>query len=282
MTRAFHVLWLPVLLVLCAVTGCQKENPSNDSAFLDTNATKVELRDNAYSLTTEPKYQGQPQFALMVFGEDAKEQKWLVLDGDTIYVDRNGNGDLTDADEMIKVDELATKQMTVAGDEYLRFDIFKLGELSGNEYQINVWVENPNFVAPVDDHEMLVEFRKERKKYGWKSASLFRTTNGGAQIPVLFCPTLEDAQISHIDGPLTYDLKWGDRQALYRNSANNNFDIHIGTTGVATTHSKHNVFTNVSTERVPKFVVPTAIFRFQSRIEGAGPIELECDLDLRC
>ena len=282
MTQPWRGLLSVFLVLLLAVAGCKQASSVNTSAKLKPNESTTGLREVACSLSSEPEYQGEPNFALLVFGEGAKDQKWLVLDGDTIYVDRNGNGDLTDADEMIKVDELATKQMRVEGDEYLRFDIFKLGELSGSEYQINVWVENPNFVAPVDDHEMLVEFRKERKKYGWKSASLFRTTHGGAQIPVLFCPTQEDAQISHIDGPLTYDLKWGDSQALYRNSPRKNFDIHIGTKGLATTHSKHDVFTNVSTERIPKFVVPTAIFKFQSRVEGAEPIELECNLDLRC
>ena len=51
----------------------------------------------------EPKYRERPQYCLLVFGAEAKDRVWLVRDGDTLYVDRNGNGDLTEADEKIAV-----------------------------------------------------------------------------------------------------------------------------------------------------------------------------------
>jgi hypothetical protein len=38
---------------------------------------------------------------LLVFGPQAKTRVWLVRDGDTLYVDRNGNGDLTEAGEKV-------------------------------------------------------------------------------------------------------------------------------------------------------------------------------------
>jgi len=46
----------------------------------------------------EPKYQTKPLYCLLVFGTEAKHRAWLVLDGDTLYVDRHGRGDLTGAD----------------------------------------------------------------------------------------------------------------------------------------------------------------------------------------
>jgi hypothetical protein len=36
-------------------------------------------------------------------GPQAKTRVWLVLDGDTLYVDRNGNGDLTAKDKRVQV-----------------------------------------------------------------------------------------------------------------------------------------------------------------------------------
>src|SRR5262249_48598669 len=39
---------------------------------------------------------------LLVFGPEAKTRVWLVLDGETLYVDKNGNGDLTEAGERIE------------------------------------------------------------------------------------------------------------------------------------------------------------------------------------
>jgi hypothetical protein len=37
-----------------------------------------------------------------VFGPEARSRVWLVLDGDVLYVDRNGDGDLTAKDERLE------------------------------------------------------------------------------------------------------------------------------------------------------------------------------------
>jgi hypothetical protein len=54
------------------------------------------------SIAKEPKYAGQPRYCLLVFGAGAKHRVWLVQDGDKLYVDRNGNGDLTDPGECVR------------------------------------------------------------------------------------------------------------------------------------------------------------------------------------
>ncbi len=52
--------------------------------------------------TKEPQYQNEPRYALFVFGAKRQPRIWLVLDGTTLYVDRNGNGDLTEPDERLE------------------------------------------------------------------------------------------------------------------------------------------------------------------------------------
>lgn len=48
----------------------------------------------------EPEYESdEPLFGLMLFGREAPLRVWIVLDGDTVYLDRNGDGDLTADDE---------------------------------------------------------------------------------------------------------------------------------------------------------------------------------------
>ncbi len=48
------------------------------------------------TIKKEPVYRYKaPRYALLVFGREAKDSVWLVHDGDTLYVDRDGNGDLT-------------------------------------------------------------------------------------------------------------------------------------------------------------------------------------------
>jgi hypothetical protein len=51
------------------------------------------------TIAKEPAYQSKPKYCLLVFGPEAKTRVWLVLDGDTLYADRNGNGDLTEKGE---------------------------------------------------------------------------------------------------------------------------------------------------------------------------------------
>jgi hypothetical protein len=56
---------------------------------------KVERR-----LVKEPAYQTKnPRYALFLFGPEARLHVWVVLDGETLYVDRNGDGDLTAENE---------------------------------------------------------------------------------------------------------------------------------------------------------------------------------------
>jgi hypothetical protein len=51
--------------------------------------SKIERR-----IGKEPAYQGKPGYLLLVFGPEARHKVWLVLDGETLYVDRHGTGDL--------------------------------------------------------------------------------------------------------------------------------------------------------------------------------------------
>jgi hypothetical protein len=48
------------------------------------------------TLKREPAYRSKaPKYALLLFGPEAKVRVWVVLDGDAVYLDRNGDGDLT-------------------------------------------------------------------------------------------------------------------------------------------------------------------------------------------
>lgn len=58
--------------------------------------TAADLKTFDRTLRKEPAYAGTPRYALLVFGPDAQDRVWLVHDGDALYADRNGNGDLTD------------------------------------------------------------------------------------------------------------------------------------------------------------------------------------------
>ena len=62
----------------------------------------VDLAQIDRSIVKEPRYVGTPHYALIVVGPRAEHRSWLVMDGDeTLYFDRNGNGDLTDPEDHI-------------------------------------------------------------------------------------------------------------------------------------------------------------------------------------
>ena len=51
-------------------------------------------------LRTLPEFTAPFQsYALLVFGDREPTYRWLILDGDTLYVDLNANGDLTESGE---------------------------------------------------------------------------------------------------------------------------------------------------------------------------------------
>jgi len=63
---------------------------------LSAPAIAADLTKIDRSIGKEPRYQTKaPKYCLLVFGPEAKYRVWLVLDGNTLYVDRNGKGDLT-------------------------------------------------------------------------------------------------------------------------------------------------------------------------------------------
>ena len=64
-------------------------------------AQAADLAKIERTIAKEPKYEWKPKYGLLVFGPEAKFHVWLVLDGSTLYVDRNGNGDLTEPDKRV-------------------------------------------------------------------------------------------------------------------------------------------------------------------------------------
>jgi hypothetical protein len=81
---------------LLAFLGCTVLGASAVSA------QAIDLSKIERTIRKEPVYKGKPKYWLLVFGPKAKTRVWLVLDGDVLYVDRNGDGDLTGAGKRIE------------------------------------------------------------------------------------------------------------------------------------------------------------------------------------
>src|SRR5262245_72361 len=66
---------------------------------LPLTAWSADLAHIDRKIAKEPQYQNKPKYALAVLGPEARFKVWLVSDGNVLYVDKNGNGDLTETGE---------------------------------------------------------------------------------------------------------------------------------------------------------------------------------------
>src|SRR5262249_61068994 len=72
--------------------------------FVAQPALGVDLTKIDRTIAKEPVYQSKtPSYGLLVFGPEAKSRAWIVMDGDSLYVDRNCNGDLTEPGERLVI-----------------------------------------------------------------------------------------------------------------------------------------------------------------------------------
>jgi hypothetical protein len=106
----------------------------------------VDLTQIERKIVKEPAYRSKPKYCLLVLGPEAKTRVWLVQDGDTLYVDRNGNGDLTEANEKITAEKSEDAEDGVY--------TFKAGDLRDGDRlhkELNLYITNMDHMADQDD-----------------------------------------------------------------------------------------------------------------------------------
>ncbi|MBY0522003.1 MAG: hypothetical protein K2R98_01305 [Gemmataceae bacterium] len=127
-----------------------------------------------------PQYQGKPKYCLLVFGPEAKFRVWLILDGTVLYVDRNGNGDLTEPDKRVAARYKRDDQ---------RFG-FRPGQLAAPDgtmkYNLSLLRMN------ADGCDMEIECKPGYARAGFDGPGKLR-----------FADRAKDAPIIHFFGPLT-------------------------------------------------------------------------------
>lgn len=252
---------------------------------------KVDLSAIDRTILKEPAYETEPRYALLVVGSRAEHRAWFVVDGNEVaYLDRNANGDLTDPGERIELDREATNKINVASSGgIVGMNVFPLGDLAGSELTFQLWVRDPSYKPSQDaalrDHPELQRARQDMFDLNLLNGSLLRTAADGmqAQIPLALATRPEDAQVCHLLGPLSFALKWDDRQRLEPWPKQSVFDLHIGTRGLPPRGWKHAGFdfAPLTTSEVPDHIHPIAVMEYPTAPKGAPQIEKR-PLDRRC
>jgi hypothetical protein len=198
----------------------------------------------------------------LVFGPEAKTRIWLVRDNDVLYVDRNGNGDITEAGERI--------EHSVGADPY--FSAGDIIELDGK-------TKHRNLVVQFHDSD------------GW--TLLFITVQGRIQQMaslgqrcLQFADRAEDAPIVHFNGPLTLNLV----EHPTCESRDEAFQVEIGTPGLgkgsfaAIETFDTRTWLHLCSDRrtvIPKDIHPWAEIESPNRQPGGKPIKAKIALDRR-
>jgi hypothetical protein len=152
------------------------------------------------TIRKEPAYRGKPRYGLLVLGPKAQTRIWLVIDDKTLYVDRNGNGDLTEKGEQFSP--------TKDAPDYLEFKTGEIIEADGQTKHSNLIV----YQYYARQYDRLVNAAILYDVAGISSQG----TSG--EDGCSFTSTPREAPIIHLNGPMTmrvYRVKAGDRSGWH-------------------------------------------------------------------
>src|SRR5262245_48392312 len=145
--------------------------------------TAVGLGTIDRSLAKEPAYQTKlPKYCLLVFGPEAKTRVWLVLDGKDLYIDRNGNGDLTDPGERVH---------GTASGRWHDFQAGTIRDADGKSREISLRIRDFSSANGKCAGLMFILDSKRKQFVGFDEANPFQFAHRSHQAPVV-----------HLEGPL--------------------------------------------------------------------------------
>ncbi|MFO0926367.1 MAG: hypothetical protein U0736_04920 [Gemmataceae bacterium] len=230
-----------------------------------TAAPAADLAQINRTIGKEPAYRGKPRYCLLVLGAKADTRVWLVLDGQTLYVDRNGNGDLTDPGERLAVktpnqDPAAFEETEITagagGPVKFRFHLYGWFALRDGK-------EDPKREL---EASIGVTLPDGRRFGAW----------GDERAGLIFAPRPQDAPVVHLGGPLVMGFEV--RHPLEKKS-NGRFELSVG---VGTRGLGAGSFAHLCYNVVPKDVYPKAVLEFPNKERGGPPVRVEMTLKERC
>ena len=234
---------LAVLLVLSAASW------SADLSKIDRRIAKV------------PRYSAATQYyGLLVLGDDAKYRVWFVVDGDTLYLDKNGDGDLRDPRERIPLNR-KSRVKSGFNRQTRTWNVARLDK-AGRYTHVTVNLSTVNREFKPDSRRRNINLLKARMKAvragTHPNQTRIEVTIGVKRRQfclVRFATRASDAPIAHMDGPLTLgiisplmDFQFGLGQPL---------SVGVGTPGLGT-----GAFSFVRYDELPAEARPFAIVTF--------------------
>lgn len=237
------------------------------------------------SIAKEPAYKSKPKYCLLVFGPETKTKVWLVQDGDTMYVDRNGNGDLTEPGKKVA----AEKQKDEDDGAYT----FKVGDLQEGSLihkDLQVYVSKIDHLAKQNElAKAFLEKNPNARGYyvlvDMKMPGLHGTGVGSrvrqrafyldANGVLQFADKREEAPIINFGGPWQISLFGAHKLTIGRET---DVVLGVGSPGLGPGTTAWIDYDGV----IPEKVYPTVEVTYAPKQLGQAPITERYELKRRC
>jgi len=235
-------------------------------------------------IAKEPAYQTKtPRYCLLVFGPEAKTRVWLVQDGDTLYVDRNGNGDLTEEGKKVACKDKGEGFVSfpageVKADGLTHTDLFvtlmkatedlvgNMGEWKRIEKESSdgwIWTVRLKAERDANDKRLLP------KKIGY-------LVNGDGLGMLVFGDKPQTAPIIHLNGPWTLGLQ--DMKQQFVAGHKSQLQIGVGTQGIGQGTFAFVLYPNT----IPADAYPEAEITFPARSADKKALASKLTMKQRC
>jgi hypothetical protein len=236
------------------------------------------------TIAKEPAYQTkEPRYCLLVFGPEARFRVWLVQDGDVLFVDRNGNGDVTESGERVD------KSQGEAGNRR-----FEVGELVDGalRHAIPYVMEFPATEDFVGDAKEVARIKGKHEKAinTWISIRAERPDSDDRPLPkhiqyivngdglgyLAFADRAQDAPVVHLNGPWTLGLQ--DIKQHLVVGKQTNLQIGVGTPGIGPGTFAFVLYPNT----IPADAFPVGDFSFPAKEPGGKAVTQTVVFKKRC
>jgi hypothetical protein len=242
-----------------------------------TSAQATDLSKIERTIKKEPTYSNKPSYCLLVFGPEAKTRVWVVLDGDVVYVDRNGNGDLTEEGERISATK--ARKIETPGVAFAQTRYFEVGDvdIGGRKATIRLhqFVPKKDLSSVSKENEGIRKDIMADPDLPWISVRVL--INGKIRQNALlgYANRPQDAPIIHFDGPLTFGLRA--QKQLVRGKNPPDFYVMLGTPGLG-----KDIFAEMTYSDVPENLHPSMVIEFPSKEKNGRAIQMTIALSQRC
>jgi hypothetical protein len=241
----------------------------------------------------EPIYQTKaPQYGLLAFGPEGADRVWMVLDGDVLYVDRNGDGNLTEAGKKIMAEKkpdwapadegyaFQVDDLHVGGRAHkaLRVEFIPFKRYAGTSLGKRADVQH---VLEKDPNALSVSVRVDAEMPGLTGEGLGGRvvfTAGPADLngPLVFAKTPDQAPVVRCAGPL--EITFYEELPSLRVGRDTEMGLVVGAPGIGP-----GTFASLDYEKtIPRSAKPVVELVLQSSKEGVPPIKETFEIKGRC